>query len=117
MVLSSYLNQELHTAVSHNVSLCFIASNNELKPTYYQNYLLTNQPTYKQNEHLMGAGFMTYTAAGQKRTIMSSCVFCQVQPCSLRKLAEEVRKARGFMPAQPAETEKTATFSSGKMTR
>lgn len=43
--------------------------------------------------------------------------FCQVQPCYFRKFAKDVRKAGGFMPALHAETEKTASFSSGKMKR
>lgn len=44
-------------------------------------------------------------------------MFCQVPRCYLRKFAKEVREAGGFMPARPVETEKTASFSSGKMKR
>lgn len=43
--------------------------------------------------------------------------FCQVQLYYLRKFTKDVRKAGGFMPALLAETEKTASFSSGKMKR
>lgn len=46
-----------------------------------------------------------------------SPVFCQVRLCCLKRFAKEVRKAGGFMPVQPVETEKTASFSSGKMKR
>lgn len=51
------------------------------------------------------------------RNTIKSRVFEQVQPCYLRKLAKQERKAGDFMPALPVETEKTATFSSGKMKR